>query len=89
MNDFLAANKMLDTFQATEVGGTDAERPLSQNRQWINSEPVQRIEWKLGPDQRFQQFAVTTSAMYVVTALVQHIPETPYVRAYVYAFRGG
>jgi hypothetical protein len=89
MDSFLSANGMVDTFQATQVGGVEAERPLSQHRLWTDSQPVREMSWQLGPDQRFQQFAVTTEKMYSVTTLVQHLPGTANVQAFVYAFRGG
>jgi hypothetical protein len=60
VDGFLAVSGMVETFQTTRVGGVGAERPLSQHRPWTDGKPVREVGWRLGPDQRFQQFAVAT-----------------------------
>jgi hypothetical protein len=86
---FLLANAMRDTLQAQQVGGVDAEKPISFRNSWMDGEPVHQMGWQLGTDQRYQEFGVGNEQMYNVTALLQHVPDISKVRMFVYAFHGG
>lgn len=89
MNSFLQSNRMHERVtQATLLGGAEDEEELMFLPPW-SDEIIDSLGWKVGPNQTFQEFSVTTPSMYPMKALVQHLPESSGVRAYVYAYRGG
>lgn len=89
MNTFLQSNRMHERVtQATLLSGAEAEEKIMFLPPW-SGEIVEGLGWEVGPDQTFQEFSVTTPSMYPMKALVQHLPESSGVRAYVYAYRGG
>ncbi len=89
INDFLEKNAMVDVFQSGRIGGVESENRIEVHSIWMDSYPVAEIGWKLGRNERFQEFSVGKASLYAVTALVQHIPGSVKYRAYVHAFRGG
>lgn len=89
MDKFLEANGMRDTFQATKTGGTAAERPLVYRDAWMDDELIRQMGWDIGSEQRFQEFGMGNEKLYRVDALVQHVPDSSRLQAYVYAFHGG
>ncbi|BCJ65039.1 hypothetical protein Prubr_20600 [Polymorphospora rubra] len=88
MNSFLALNAMDGDLGATTLGGVAAERiPIYRSR-WMDDDVVRRLGWQIGPEQRFQRFSVGKPTLYGVFVLVQHVPGSSDVRAYVHAGRG-
>lgn len=88
MNSFLQANNLRDLFQASMFGGSEAERPLIREF-WMDREIVSQMGWGISESENFQEFGVGNEKLYSVDALVQHVPNSENVRAYVYAFHGG
>jgi hypothetical protein len=89
INAFLRVNAMRDVFQATEIGSPESEDQIHVRDIWMDSYPVPEMGWEFGQKERFQEFSVGTANLYVVTALVQYIPDSKKYRVYVHAFRGG
>ncbi|MBQ1049725.1 hypothetical protein KBX50_14785 [Micromonospora sp. C51] len=89
INSFLAANGMRGLLQAERIRGSGAERPLSFRSLWMDEDIVTDMGWQLGPEQRFQEFSVGKPNLYSAHALVQHVPDSQNVVAYVYVFHGG
>ncbi|MGW4467994.1 hypothetical protein [Micromonospora sp. NPDC004704] len=89
VNSFLEANGLHDDLKATRSGGAAAERPLEVRDRWLDREPVAKMGWQVGPEQRFQRFVGQRANSYTATVMVQHTPDPPVVRAYLYAFYGG
>ncbi|MET8360815.1 hypothetical protein [Micromonospora sp. NPDC005171] len=89
LNGFLAANGMRTALQTEQIGGSELESPLRFRSRWMNEGVIRRMEWNLGPDQRFQEFSVGKQNQYSIQALVQHVPGSSAVQAYVYASHGG
>ncbi|MEU4770954.1 hypothetical protein [Micromonospora sp. NPDC023644] len=89
VNRFLAANGMRGLLQAERIGGRDAERPLSFRSRWMDEGVVTAMGWQIGPEQRFQEFSVGKPNLYSVHALVQHMPDSQNIWAYVYVAHGG
>lgn len=89
MNHFLVNNAMVDLFQNVQLGGVRAEKALGHRERWMDSSLIREIGWRLGSEQRFQEFQGNTENMYAIDALIQHVPGSSVPRAYVYAFRGG
>lgn len=88
-NSFLIANEMRGLVQAERIKGSEAERPLSFRSRWMDGDIVADMGWQIGPEQRFQEFGVGKPNLYSAHALVQHVPDSQNVLAYVYAFHGG
>ncbi|WFE19202.1 hypothetical protein O7621_14610 [Solwaraspora sp. WMMD937] len=89
MNNFLQANEMRDLSQASSFGGKEAEQPLLYREPWMDEEIIHRLEWGIGSEEIFQKFGMGNANLYSVDALVQQVPNSADVRAYVYASRGG
>lgn len=89
MNNFLQANEMRGLSQASSFSGQEAERPLLYREPWMDEEIIHHLEWGIGSDEVFQKFGMGNENLYSVDALVQHVPNSANVRAYVYAVRGG
>lgn len=89
INEFLEKNAMVDVLQVGTIGGAESEYRIEVRSIWMDSYPVFEMGWKLGRNERFQEFTVGKANLYALTALVQHIPGSRKYRAYIHAFRGG
>jgi hypothetical protein len=90
MNTFLSANRMVARVtQAAQLAGPEAETRPFKHDLTRSAEVVAELGWEVGPDERFEQFGVTTASSYSMTAFVRRLPDSSNLRAYVCAYRAG
>jgi hypothetical protein len=89
MDNFLQVNKFYDTFQSMKVGTRDDDVLIKDRPLCMDRKVVRKMDWNLGPEQRFQRFTMGNEKLYSFDVLVQRITDSEMVRAYVCGLHAG